>query len=245
MIEPIDIKTQHFKKALIGYNTEEVKLFVEGVYRAYEELYNSHKELSKNVETLNKSLQESRIKLFELECSIQKENTIQEKVVQEKATVNTQQPISNMIAEFDDEDLDDNKTIQLDYNKHSNTVPNDFVQPTPNVEPEISDEPQIPLFRRKGSTEPIKPSIKFEPKGGITQIQSTPSASTTQKPKEDSDFSATSRFFKKAEDSATSSPIHTANSDEDEILVGEIEDVRRHDRMMIGDGEEDEDFEFL
>ena len=38
-----------------------------------------------------------------------------------------------------------------------------------------------------------------------------------------------------------------ASDDDDERFVGEIEDARKPDRMMIGDGEEEEDadFEFL
>ena len=56
--------------------------------------------------------------------------------------------------------------------------------------------------------------------------------------------SASSKFFKKSDED-----VHTAatnNDDDDEIFVGEIEDARKPDRMMIGDGEEeDEGFEFL
>lgn len=56
--------------------------------------------------------------------------------------------------------------------------------------------------------------------------------------------SASSKFFKKADED-----VHIAatnNDDDDEIFVGEIEDARKPDRMMIGDGEEeDEGFEFL
>ena len=39
----------------------------------------------------------------------------------------------------------------------------------------------------------------------------------------------------------------TDEDDDDEIFVGEIEDNRKPERMMIGDGEEEEemDFEFL
>ncbi len=56
--------------------------------------------------------------------------------------------------------------------------------------------------------------------------------------------SASSKFFKKAEEET----VHTsaADDDDDEIFVGEIEDARKPDRMMIGDGEEeDAGFEFL
>ncbi|MBQ8318212.1 MAG: DivIVA domain-containing protein [Lachnospiraceae bacterium] len=58
--------------------------------------------------------------------------------------------------------------------------------------------------------------------------------------------SASSRFFKKAaEEAPAKKPFD--DDDDDEIFVGEIEDARKPERMMIGDGEEEEemDFEFL
>ncbi len=60
-------------------------------------------------------------------------------------------------------------------------------------------------------------------------------------PKAEEKKSATSKFFKKAEEETS------VASDDDEIFVGEIEDNRKPNKMMIGDGEEegDGDFEFL
>ncbi len=54
------------------------------------------------------------------------------------------------------------------------------------------------------------------------------------------DSSATSKFFKQAEET-------TVIGDDDEVFVGEIEEARKPNKAMIGDGEEGEgdDFEFL
>ncbi len=60
----------------------------------------------------------------------------------------------------------------------------------------------------------------------------------------DEKVSATSKFFQKADEGAS----NVVNSgDDDEVFVGEIEDNRKPERVMIGDGEEegDGDFEFL
>ena len=59
--------------------------------------------------------------------------------------------------------------------------------------------------------------------------------------------SASSRFFKKAAEEAPAKKPFADEDDDDEIFVGEIEDARKPERMMIGDGEEEEemDFEFL
>ena len=73
---------------------------------------------------------------------------------------------------------------------------------------------------------------------------SKPKAEAPKVEPEPAKESASSKFFKKADED-----VHTAatsNDDDDEIFVGEIEDARKPDRMMIGDGEEeDEGFEFL
>jgi cell division initiation protein len=83
------------------------------------------------------------------------------------------------------------------------------------------------------ATESPKPEPKAEPKV------------EPEAPKSEPKESASARFFKKSEDEAPKPAA--SDEDDDEIFVGEIEDARKPDRMMIGDGEEEEDmdFEFL
>ena len=77
-----------------------------------------------------------------------------------------------------------------------------------------------------------------EPKVEAPKAEAPKAAPVKEEPVKES---ASSKFFKKAEDVAPA-----ANEDDDEIFVGEIEDARKPDRMMIGDGEEeDAGFEFL
>ena len=52
MVQPLDIKTQKFKKGLFGYKTIDVDGFVDSVYRAYDELFKEHAELKENNEKL-------------------------------------------------------------------------------------------------------------------------------------------------------------------------------------------------
>lgn len=75
-----------------------------------------------------------------------------------------------------------------------------------------------------------KATIKFTVSGG--------------KKSEANKESASSKFFKKTEENTSK---QADNEDDDEIFVGEIEEARKPDRMMIGDGDEEEDmdFEFL
>ena len=80
---------------------------------------------------------------------------------------------------------------------------------------------------------------KEAPKPKFTTAKAPEPEAEPEKPKE----SASSKFFKKAEEAAP----QASGDDDDEIFVGEIEDRKKPDRMMIGDGEEEteEDFEFL
>ncbi len=76
-------------------------------------------------------------------------------------------------------------------------------------------------------------SSGFKIKGAADTKKSAPAKEET----------ASSKFFQKGSESTTAK----VEDDDDEIFVGEIEDARKPDRMMIGDGEEEEDldFEFL
>ena len=87
------------------------------------------------------------------------------------------------------------------------------------------------IAKAKAQSEKLESSAK--PKAEAPKVEPEPAKE-----------SASSKFFKKADED-----VHTAatsNDEDEEIFVGEIEDARKPDRMMIGDGEEeDEGFEFL
>ena len=148
MIQPIDIKTQTFKKGLFGYKATDVDSFKETVSRAYEEAFNENAKLKEENDRLNKVIEENRLKLFELEKQL------------------------------------------------------------------------------AGNGGDAKKDAK---KGG--------KAEDAKK----ADSSATSKFFKQAEETTV------IGGDDDEVFVGEIEEARKPNKAMIGDGEEEggDDFEFL
>ncbi len=189
MIQPLDIKTQKFKKGLFGYKPIEVDGFVDSVYRAYDELFKENAELSSNLEKLNASLQENRLKMFDLENKVQKMENV---------------------SSYDDEGSAEAKKKADEIIKNA---------------------------------EEAAAQIIAKAKAKSSEIESTPEPKEEVK-KDEPKESASSKFFKKEESSATT---NVASDDDDEIFVGEIEDARKPDRMMIGDGEEEEDadFEFL
>lgn len=158
MIQPIDIKTQNFKKGLMGYKPSDVDMFKDMVYHAYDELHKEYIATSEKLEKINASLQEKNVKIYELESKLQQYEGKGAKSSESKASAST---------------------------------------------------------------------TKVEPKKETTNTNKT---------------SASSKFFKKSDEAAPAT-----SADDEEIFVGEIEEARKSDRMMIGDGEEEEDmdFEFL
>lgn len=190
MIQPIDIKTQKFKKGLFGYKPVDVDGFVDSVYRAYDELFKENAKLSDNLEKLNASLQENRLKMFELENQVQKMENV---------------------SSYDEDDNYEAKRKADEIIKNAEAAAADII---------AKAKAQSTKFESAAAPKPesAKPKpVKDEPKA-----------------------SASSKFFKKEEAASFA-------DEDDEIFVGEIEDARKPDRMMIGDGEEEEeaDFEFL
>jgi len=178
MLRPDDIRSTAFKKGLFGYKAADVDSFKDTVFRAYSDLSKDYEETKDKFDKLTKAMEDTRLKLFELENKLQQaENVSTDAGESVEAKKRADQIIKN--AEATAADIIAKAKAEA-----------------PKVEPEPAKE------------------------------------------------SASSKFFKKADED-----VHTAatsNDDDDEIFVGEIEDARKPDRMMIGDGEEeDEGFEFL
>ena len=200
-MEPLDIKTQKFKKGLFGYNAAAVEEFREKVYAEYEALYVENKELAEKLGKLSSAQEESRLRIFELENEVQK---------------------------LENADPGDTSAAS----KKADDVIKNAEQQAAKI-----------IANAKAQSEKIeggeaKAAPKFTPKA-----DPAPEAAPEPAP-EPEKKTASSKFFKKVDESA---PQAAAGDDDDEIFVGEIEDKRKPDRMMIGDGEEEseEDFEFL
>ncbi len=67
MLQPSDIRTRGFKKGLFGYKPADVDSFKDEVLRAYEETFNENSEMKEKLSKLNASVEENRLKLFDLE----------------------------------------------------------------------------------------------------------------------------------------------------------------------------------
>lgn len=201
MLQPLDIKAKSFKKGLFGFKTSDVEDFKDSVYKAYDELYNAHEKMSSDFEKLSASLQDNRLRMFELENKLAEAENV--------SSVGSDNSAAKAQAD---------KII-----KNAEAAAADIIAKA-KAEAKKYETGEAPKAEKK--VEPVKePEVKAEPA------------------KEES---ASSRFFKKAaEEAPAKKPFE--DDDDDEIFVGEIEDARKPERMMIGDGEEEEemDFEFL
>ena len=196
MLRPDDIRSTTFKKGLFGYKAAEVDSFKDTVFRAYSDLSKDYEETKDKFDKLTKAMEDTRLKLFELENKLQQAENVS---------------------------TDAGESVEA--KKRADQI-------IKNAEATAADI----IAKAKAQSEKLESTAK--PKA---------EAPKTEAPKpevEPAKESASSKFFKKADDD-----VHTAatsNDDDDEIFVGEIEDARKPDRMMIGDGEEeDEGFEFL
>lgn len=228
MIQPLDIKSQAFKKGIFGYKTSDVDSYVNTVYRAYDDLFRENEALTKKLNGAESSLQEARLKIFDLENQVNKIENVSTYGDDETgdAKKKADQIIKNAEAAAAEIIANAKKQSQ---NIESGKDVKDTAKAAPVEEPVVEEKKSM-----------------FTVKTNPTQTGPKPFVKTEEKPQEEAKESASSRFFKKSEDAATK-VAPAVEEDDDEIFVGEIEDARKPDRMMIGDGEEEEDldFEFL
>ncbi len=173
MMQPMDIKSHSFGTGLFGYKKADVDQYVDTVYRAYDELFTENKSLKDERDRLNAAIEESRMKIYELE------------------------------GKLNGADSSDNKAEEK---KNDSSV-------------ETKSES----------------ASSFEDVNGGDSSGKIKMSSTEKK----EDTSATSKFFENSNDDVI--------GDGDDVFVGEIEDNRKPNKVMIGDGEEEgsDDFEFL
>ena len=188
MLRPDDIRSTAFKKGLFGYKAADVDSFKDTVFRAYSDLSKDYEETKDKFDKLTKAMEDTRLKLFELENKLQQAENVS---------------------------TDAGESVEA--KKRADQI-------IKNAEATAADI----IAKAKAQSEKLESSAK--PKAEAPKVEPEPAKE-----------SASSKLFKKADED-----VHTAATSTDEIFVGEIEDARKPDRMMIGDGEEeDEGFEFL
>ena len=76
MLRPDDIRSTSFKKGLFGYKAAEVDSFKDTVFRAYSDLSKDYEETKDKFDKLTKAMEDTRLKLFELENKLQQAENV-------------------------------------------------------------------------------------------------------------------------------------------------------------------------
>ena len=76
MLRPDDIRSTAFKKGLFGYKAADVDSFKDTVFRAYSDLSKDYEETKDKFDKLTKAMEDTRLKLFELENKLQQAENV-------------------------------------------------------------------------------------------------------------------------------------------------------------------------
>lgn len=225
MLTKEQIESKTFKKGLFGYNKDEVNSFVRNMADEYSELLTKYAALESENEVSKKSLMENSVKIYELEKQL------------EQAAPGAKKEANAANAEA-------NKIVN-DAKKKANEV-------IANAKAELAKLKEEMEALKSGSgakvaeaaervEEDIKAKVEADPVTKLRmksqgndapqKLKMTPKAEKTEEPKP-------TAFTGKSAQAAQ-------EEEEEELFVGEVEEGTKRNQVLIGDGDEDADFEFL
>ncbi len=215
------IESKTFKKGLFGYNKDEVNSFLRSVAEDYAELETKYAALESENEVSKKNLMENSVKIYELEKQL------------EQAAPGSKKEANAANAEA-------NKIIN-DAKKKANEV-------IANAKAELAKLKEEMETLKSGSSAKVAEAadkveaaveadpitkLKMKSQGGDApqKLKMTPKAAPEAEPKP-------AAFTGKSAQVAQ-------EEEEEELIVGEVEEGVKRNQALIGDGDEDADFEFL
>ena len=225
MLTKDQIESKTIKKGLFGYNKDEVNSFIRSVAEDYAELQTKCAALESENEVSKKSLMENSVKIYELEKQL------------EQAAPGSKKEANAANAEA-------NKIIN-DAKKKANEV-------IANAKAELAKLKEEMETLKSGSSSKISEAadkveaaaasveadpitkLKMKSQGGDApqKLKMTPKSAQTAEPKP-------AAFTGKSAQAAQ-------EEEEEELIVGEVEEGVKRNQVLIGDGDEGEDdFEFL
>ncbi len=223
--EQIDEKT--FKKGLFGYNKEEVNAFKREMASEYAELKAKYDAVVAENEISKKSLQENSVKIYELEKQLEQAAPGSKK--EQNAANSEANKIINEAKKRANDVLANAKTelAKLKAEMEELRASGGASSTTTSV-PDIDESA---LDSDTTSSVEADPITKLKMK---SQTSNEPQK-LKMKPKEES----------KPQAFAGKTAV-TEDEEEEEVIVGEIEEGVKRNQVLIGDGDdEDADFEFL
>ena len=225
MLTKDQIESKTFKKGLFGYNKDEVNSFIRSIAEDYAELQTKYAALESENEVSKKNLMENSVKIYELEKQL------------EQAAPGSKKEANAANAEA-------NKIIN-DAKKKANEV-------IANAKAELAKLKEEMETLKSGSSSKISEAadkveaaaasveadpitkLKMKSQGGDApqKLKMTPKSAQTTEPKP-------AAFTGKCAQAAQ-------EEEEEELIIGEVEEGVKRNQVLIGDGDEGEDdFEFL
>lgn len=224
MLTQEQIESQTFKKGLFGYNKDEVNTFIREIAREYADLKSKYDAAVSENNISKEALMENSKKIFELEKQLEQAAPGSKK----------EQNAANSEA---------NKIIN-DAKKKANEVLANARAELAKLKAEMEDikggsSQKVSSSASTLSEQSTESSVEADP---ITKLKMK--SQTAEEPQK-------LRMTPKTEQKEEPKPQAFAGKsaikedEEEEIIVGEIEEGVKRNQVLIGDGDEDADFEFL
>ena len=224
MLTKESIEEKTFKKGLFGYNKDEVNSFMREVSDEFASLQAKYDAAAAENELAQNSLRENSVKIYELEKQLEQAAPGSKK--EQNAANSEANRIINDAKKRANEVLSNAKAElaklkaemeELKANGGAATATATAGTASSINEDALEADP-ITKLKMKSQTTAEPQKLKMKPK---------------EEPKEESKPQAFAGKSAVTED------------EEDEVIVGEIEEGVKRNQVLIGDGDEDDDFEFL
>ncbi|MBP3326266.1 MAG: DivIVA domain-containing protein [Coprococcus sp.] len=223
MLTKEQIESKTFKKGLFGYNKDEVNSFMREITTEYTELLAKYNALESENEISKKSLMENSVKIYELEKQL------------EQAAPGAKKEANAANAEA-------NKIIN-DAKKKANEVLSNAKAELAKLKAEMEELKSgssagvggTASSNTSAGTMEADPITKLKMKSQTTEEPTKLKMTPKTEPKEEV----------KPQAFAGKSAIKDDEDEVEEIFVGEIEEGVKRNQVLIGDGDEEADFEFL
>ena len=219
MLTQDQIESKTFKKGLFGYNKDEVNSYLRVIAEEYADLQTKYAALESENEVSKKNLMES-VKIYELEKQL------------EQAAPGSKKEANAANAEA-------NKIIN-DAKKKANEVIANAKAELAKLKEEMETLKSGSSAKVAEAAEKVEAAVEADPitklkmksQGGDApqKLKMTPKAAPEAEPKP-------AAF--------TGKSAQAAQEEEEELIVGEVEEGVKRNQVLIGDGDEDADFEFL
>lgn len=219
MLTKESIEEKTFKKGLFGFNKDEVNSFVREVASEFASLQSKYDAAVSENKIAQDALRENSVKIYELEKQLEQAAPGSKK--EQNAANNEANKIINDAKKRANEVLSNAKAelaklkAEMEELRENGGGSVKAAESTTSLNEEALEADPITKLKMKSQTTAEPQKLKMKPK-------------TEEKPQAFAGKSAV-----------------TEDEEEEEVIVGEIEEGVKRNQVLIGDGDEDDDFEFL